>query len=63
MTYICAGGAANIRKLTEDERKNAQEHNQKLRSASVSKDKGFIKGLKDLVKGDKSDKDEEVVKE
>ena len=59
LTHECAGGAANVRKLTEEERKKAQEHNQKLRSASFNKDKSFLSGLKDkardLVKSDKSE--------
>ena len=53
------GGAGNARYLTEDEKKTAQDHNKNLRSASFSKDKGFLKNLgdkaKELVKGDKNE--------
>ncbi|KAK5076090.1 hypothetical protein LTS08_002602 [Lithohypha guttulata] len=44
------GGGGNIYKPTEEERQTAKSENEKLRSASFSKDRSGLKGLADKAK-------------
>lgn len=44
------GGGGNIYKPTEEERQTAKSENEKLRSASFSRDRSGLKGLADKAK-------------
>ena len=50
LIYSITGGAANLYKPTEEEQKEAREHNAKVRSDSFNKDRSGLRGLKDKAK-------------
>lgn len=50
MLIQSTGGGGNVKKLDPSEKEAARENNAKLRSASFSRDRGALQGLKNKAK-------------